>query len=662
MADQRIRLVAEWFDKGLKRGAGEAEKAVEKVDRASASLSSQFTTVSLAAGAVAITLKQVYEIAKQGAQIEYAAVKFDRLAASIGTTGTALRKDLASATGGLISDAEAMMLAGDMMSLGLANTHDQAVRLATVVSGLGMDMNQLTLTLANQTTMRFDQLGVAVTGFDERLQVLKDSGMDVNEAFTEAFLQQAEAQIERVGSVAETTAGQIMIFEATIRNFKDGLKVATAEGVGPFIEKWNRVMALLQDGTIDRATANIEFFKAGVLGLDWGLENLEQTVRNNNASMQSSIDTWEEIATYYNIPAFPVTQAQEDLAAAIEGANLGLEGQMQKWRQSVEWLQNGGEMYQKVQEQIEANVNEYESLDAAINASRVNQMMMMQAMGDLNGMTIAQIQGQMEGLGFDTQTAYRYAAGLYAQLLAIDGTSVSADIFLTTHGSVPKYRRITDPANQLTAGGQGVDLPIPQAKGGPLADVAIVGEQGAEMIINGVVVPNRLTKQLIALGLIPGKGFATGGPLLDGTQYAPVGAGSLGSAVKQGRYSGYAARDAQAASMGIFGLERDELAMSKFYGIDWSSFYLPGSGIVNPLYTGGGDSLSPGGGGSTATQTLMAQQTVSFERSIAMMSAQLGDRFERSNDEGNDLLAQILAKTVSLDDMRRAFRDAQRSA
>jgi hypothetical protein len=44
------------------------------------------------------------------------------------------------------------------------------VRLSGVAAQLGMDVGEMTLALTNQTTRRFDQLGVSVDGFDERLR------------------------------------------------------------------------------------------------------------------------------------------------------------------------------------------------------------------------------------------------------------------------------------------------------------------------------------------------------------------------------------------------------------------------------------------------------------------------------------------------------------
>ena len=169
-------------------------------------------------------LKKAFEFGKEQAMIEFTQKKFDRLSESIGTTSDALLGDLKRATGGLISDMELVTTATDFMTLGLVKTHDEAVRLTSIAGQLGMNMNQLVLTLTNQTTMRFDALGVAVDGFDEKVAALKATGMDTNAAFTEAFLQQAEEQIEKVGGIADSSAASFMRMEASVKNLTDELK------------------------------------------------------------------------------------------------------------------------------------------------------------------------------------------------------------------------------------------------------------------------------------------------------------------------------------------------------------------------------------------------------------------------------------------------------
>ena len=185
----------------------------------------------------ALALKKLYDTAREGAEIEYTRVKFERLAESIGTTSDALLGELRTATRGTLSDMEAMALAADLLALGLAKNSDEAVRLAKVQSGLGMDMNQLVLTLTNQTTMRFDALGVSVDGFDEKVKQLKATGMSTNEAFKEAFLQQAEAQLEKVGNAADESIGSFKRFEAQWKNTMDRVKADTADALEPLIKK-----------------------------------------------------------------------------------------------------------------------------------------------------------------------------------------------------------------------------------------------------------------------------------------------------------------------------------------------------------------------------------------------------------------------------------------
>ena len=228
---------------GLKKGLKEAQTGLKdtatKADGFGASLKGILSKAALVAGAVAgigAAAKIAFDFGKEGAQLEYAAGKFDRLTASIGSTSDALLVDLRKATKGTLSDAQLMAGAGDLMALGLANSYDEVVRLSKVVGGLGMDMNQLVLTLTNQTTMRFDALGVSVDGFDAKVKALKDSGMDANAAFKEAFLQQAEAQLAKIGDKADTGAGSIMRMEASFANLADTLKMKVAPAAVAFAD------------------------------------------------------------------------------------------------------------------------------------------------------------------------------------------------------------------------------------------------------------------------------------------------------------------------------------------------------------------------------------------------------------------------------------------
>jgi hypothetical protein len=226
-------------------------------------------------------LKKGYDFAREGAQLEFTRTKFDRLAQTIGTTGDALLNKLRPATRGTMSDMEMIAAATDVMSLGLVKNEKDAVRLTSVMSGLGMDMNQVVLALSNQTTMRFDQLGVSVDGFNERLKKLKASGLDANAAFTEAFLQQAEEQLQKVGHAADTAAGKFAQFEAHLKNIGDSIKEDVADAFLPVVEA-------LSNGMSDAQT-RVESFDRAAKDLGVTSEELQRRLRQ----VSSVQDDWQ---------------------------------------------------------------------------------------------------------------------------------------------------------------------------------------------------------------------------------------------------------------------------------------------------------------------------------------------------------------------------------
>jgi len=180
--------------------------------------------------------EEVYETIREGAELDWGERKFENLARSIGATSDELLGAMEANTRGLLSQADTMGMAADLIGLRLVDTVEEAARLSGVVAGLGMDLNQLTLTLTNQTTMRFDQLGVAVGGFDEKLKALEAQGLATDKAFLWAFIQQAEESMERSGSRADTLAGKLDVLEAAAADSFASFKQGLAEVAEPFID------------------------------------------------------------------------------------------------------------------------------------------------------------------------------------------------------------------------------------------------------------------------------------------------------------------------------------------------------------------------------------------------------------------------------------------
>lgn len=223
------------FENALK-GAIKAGETVKKFQDTAAKA---MFAVGAAMAAVGVAVKGVEAAMRslqRGADLSMAAGKFDNLTASIGSTSDAMLGRLREATSGMMSDAELIASASDMISLGLAKTEDQTVRLATVVGKLGWDMQQTVLTFANNSKMRLDALGLSVTDVEERAKKLEEQGYSTDEAFDLAVIEAGEAKIELLGDASETTAGKLDILRASVENVKNAFDLGVAEGFAKAIE------------------------------------------------------------------------------------------------------------------------------------------------------------------------------------------------------------------------------------------------------------------------------------------------------------------------------------------------------------------------------------------------------------------------------------------
>lgn len=219
---ERLKVIVEAQTKGagsirsLRGNFDDLDKSATKAKGGIGNMLPGIAAAGVAFGGMAVAARGAWSALEGGAALLETQGKFDRLAESIGTTGDALRDDLGAGIGLLMTQSEQINAATDLMSLGLAKTSDEAVRLATVAGELDMDLGQLALTMTNKTTMRFDQMNMRVDGFAEKVKKLEAAGKSADEAFKWAFIQQAEEQVELVGRKSETAAGQLdMLKNAT---------------------------------------------------------------------------------------------------------------------------------------------------------------------------------------------------------------------------------------------------------------------------------------------------------------------------------------------------------------------------------------------------------------------------------------------------------------
>lgn len=439
--------------------------------------------------------EQFYQLAREGAELEYTASKFDRLTESINTTTEALMVDLKEATDGTMSEMALMASATDFMTLGLAKSHDEVVRLTTVSSQLGMDMNQLVLTLTNQTTMRFDALGVAVDGFDEKVKALKDSGMDTNEAFTEAFLQQAEEQIAKVGSVTDESIGSFMRLEAAWQDIVAEGKKNLVPVVADIAEGFATLLTRIPDNEDALYKLNQELMNGKITH-----DEYKTAVENLLDPLHISIDEHGNLTANMR-GAEDATAALSDKTGLYSEAAYYAALQTQLWKADANAVEEALKSQTKAVEAVkdatnnaEAAMRKYsEALLFKIASEGLSEEAALQlaySMGLVDEKTVyatekVNIYRQMLEDGSITVETYNSLIATLGGLLGGLPSDKDIDIYLNIHG-YDDFQRV---ANSIGSGGgssqfggAGQTNPIAQAAGGDIrpGGSAIVGEHGIE--------------------------------------------------------------------------------------------------------------------------------------------------------------------------------------
>lgn len=235
MPDVKVRITAEDAGSSNVRNFGNVVKNVnDDIKGAQASWQKYTFAIGAAVGVMAGAVgaaKALGAALNEGAQLELAQSRFENLAASIGTTADALTTNMGRATQGMMSQASMVSAASDIISLGLADSGDEVVRLSNLVGQLGWDMQVLTLTMANDSMLRLDALGLSMTDVKNRMEELKAAGIAADEAFDLAVIEAGEAKLELMGSAADSTVGKIQQLTAIWENATAAFKIEFAESV-----------------------------------------------------------------------------------------------------------------------------------------------------------------------------------------------------------------------------------------------------------------------------------------------------------------------------------------------------------------------------------------------------------------------------------------------
>jgi hypothetical protein len=188
---------------------GEMQGGVNRTTQAWGSFKTGVTTALGAfaiAGGVAAIVGQINDL---GFAANAAEKTFTQVAGGADEAAASLAR-MRQLTGGVIDDMSLMKGASSLLVTGIAQTNEQAEELVNLGARLGSVMgvdaaesiSNLNSALLNNSFMRLDTLGISAARVRERVNELKEAGMDMSEAFSQAVLEIGSQTLEDLGAAA----------------------------------------------------------------------------------------------------------------------------------------------------------------------------------------------------------------------------------------------------------------------------------------------------------------------------------------------------------------------------------------------------------------------------------------------------------------------------
>lgn len=300
------------------------------------------------------------KLAYDAAMIEPVQITFDNLTESIGSTAESMLDKLRPATMGVLRDVDLMKAANKLMAMGLADSEEQAAKLAnmaiTLGTAMGVDattsLENFTLMLANQSIPRLDTFGISSGKVRQRIEELQaaNENMTRETAFMIATMELGEEAMSRVGDVSETGAVKIAGFRASLGNLKDTageallpvLHAVLDRALTPLLDKVVEMIPVIQTG-LSNAWATVQPVISTIAGVFQNvaavvLPALREAFSVSWAIIQSVIQAaWEAAQPYLAEMKAAINEFWQEMLPRLQEAWQNVWG----WIQGtfVPWLQ-----------------------------------------------------------------------------------------------------------------------------------------------------------------------------------------------------------------------------------------------------------------------------------------------------------------------------------
>lgn len=331
-------------------GVGETSSGLHGLAGASAAGALALGAVSVAFAGAARAAGAAYDAIGRGAELEDTREDFEALAESVGMSSSALLEGIETASGGLLTAAQGMASASELINLNLGLTQDQITALVGSAAELGVSLEDVTNVINTQSTRGLAALGLGIDNVQARVKELTDTGMGLEQAFATATIEAMADKIAVVGTTSETAAGKMLQLEASGQELKDtfselaftlfeaaGGVEAVARGATSvsILSDALAMMEEFEDAGFDTSKLKFDIFAGNWEAAGDELDGLNQKLAVHQVNMDYANVTWDAYAFAVR-NGMVVTESMAQETAAADVVMLGYGQRIREAQMSME--------------------------------------------------------------------------------------------------------------------------------------------------------------------------------------------------------------------------------------------------------------------------------------------------------------------------------------
>lgn len=222
---------------------GQAAQATKQVEQSNKNLVSSFQGLqaalsgAIAAAGISQVIQLVGEYNQLGTQVNANTRIFSALTQGMGDQAMIMAQ-LRESTGGVVSDLDLMAGSNKLLKLGIVDSADGMSHLLDMIVKLKAPTESVTdaisdfgALLANESVLRLDNFGLSSARVRERVEELKNAGLDASAAFKQATFEEMEKQIGRLGDAADVAETNLAKLQTRIENVQQAIGSQVNKGV-----------------------------------------------------------------------------------------------------------------------------------------------------------------------------------------------------------------------------------------------------------------------------------------------------------------------------------------------------------------------------------------------------------------------------------------------